>query len=159
MGATEAQMPPLHSPSQSLSLIQALPGAQPWHEPPQSTSDSSASFTLFTQYAGVGFMVGAGEGLVVGRGVSHTPATQRKDAQSVADEQVLPAAQAAVGAQEPPQSTSVSSPSCTWLMQCAGVGAGVGAEVMGVGAMVVGPGVGCSVKGATDGWADGAGVG
>ena len=34
---------------QSPALLQALPSTQPWHEPPQSTSDSSTSLTSLMQ--------------------------------------------------------------------------------------------------------------
>jgi hypothetical protein len=101
------QMPPVHTPlAQSAAPPHTLPSAHLFagaQEPPQSTSVSVPFFTVSLQ-----------------AGTWQMPPVQTPLAQSPAPPQTLPSAHLFAGAQEPPQSTSVSVPFFTVSLQPAG---------------------------------------
>ena len=99
----------------------------------------------------MGVRDGAGVGARVGYGVRHVPLMQSPLQQSTAFPQ--PSSSWHAG-QLPPQSTSLSSPSCRSLVQPTSVGLGVG----GNDGRGVGPGVSQRSVGTSDGTGVGAGV-
>lgn len=149
-----------HTPlAQSSSKEQESPPAQGPHKPPQSSDDSnSGSNTPFRQEMGVGESVTTAVGAGVGAGELHTskPSRQSRLVQSSSTWQNEPGSHA--GQLAPPQSTDVSSISCTALVQCTELGAADGTELGALDGAWLGSALG-AVVGATDGSGLGAGLG